>query len=98
MGRGKNALKNLYIHKALSLIDAELELLNLKITHPEQFNPPVATEFKSDLYVLPKSKELGIIGIAEIVLALFLQGKSLGKMESQSQKFSWLVALSSFSI
>ena len=34
MGRGKNALKNLYIHKALSLIDAELELLNLKITHP----------------------------------------------------------------
>ena len=67
MGRGKNALKNLYIHKALSLIDAELELLNLKITHPEQFNPPVATEFKSDLYVLPKSKEMGIIGIAEIV-------------------------------
>lgn len=98
MGRGKNAPKNLYIHKALSLIDTELELLNLKITHPEQFNSPVSTEFKSDLYVLPKSKELGIIGIAEIVLALFLLGKSLGKMESQSQKFSWLVALSSFSI
>ena len=38
MGRGENAPKNLYIHKALSLIDAELELLNLKITHPEQFN------------------------------------------------------------
>ena len=75
MGRGKNALKNLYIHKALSLIDAELELLNLKITHPEQFNSPVSTEFKSDLYVLPKSKELGIIGIAEIILALFLLGK-----------------------
>ena len=50
MGRGKNAPKNLYIHKALSLIDAELELLNLKITHPEQFNSPVSTEFKSDLY------------------------------------------------
>ena len=30
MGRGENAPKNLYIHKALSLIDAELELLNLK--------------------------------------------------------------------
>ena len=79
MGRGKNALKNLYIHKALSLIDAELELLNLKITHPEQFNSPVSTEFKSDLYVLPKSKELGIIGIAEIVLALFLLGKIVGE-------------------
>lgn len=79
MGRGKNALKNLYIHKALPLIDAELELLNLKVTHPEQFNLPVFTEFKSDLYVLPKSKELGIIGIAEIVLGLFLQGEITGK-------------------
>lgn len=75
MGRGKNAPKNLYIHKALSLIDAELELLNLKITHPEQFNSPVSTEFN----VLPKSKELGIIGIAEIVLALFLLGKIVGE-------------------
>ena len=72
---GANTLKNLYIHKALSLIGAELELLNLKTTHPEQFNSPVSTEFKSDLYVLPKSKELGIIGIAEIILALFLLGK-----------------------
>ena len=79
MGRGKNAPKNLYIHKALSLIDAELELLNLKITHPEQFNSPVSTEFKSDLYVIPKSKDLGIIGIAEIVLGLFLQGEITGK-------------------
>ena len=79
MGRGKNTLKNLYIHKALSLIDAELELLNLKITHSEQFNSPVSTEFKSDLYVLPKSKELGSIGIAEIVLALFLLGKIVGE-------------------
>ena len=79
MGWGGNTLKNLYIHKALSLIDAELELLNLKITHPEQFNSPVSTEFKSDLYVLPKSKELGIIGIAEIVLALFLLGKIVGE-------------------
>ena len=94
MGRGKNAPKNLYIHKALSLIDAELELLNLKITHPEQFSLPVSTEFKSDLYVLPKSKELGIIGIAEIVLLCFYWEKSLGKMESQSQNSvgSWLWA------
>ena len=76
---GGNTLKNLYIHKALSLIGAELELLNLKTTHPEQFNSPVSTEFKSDLYVLPKSKELGIIGIAEIVLALFLLGKIVGE-------------------
>lgn len=79
MGRGENAPKNLYISKALSLIDAELELLNLKITYPEQFSLPVSTEFKSDLYVIPKSKDLGIIGIAEIVLGLFLQGEITGK-------------------
>ena len=32
MGRGKNALKILYVHKALSTIDAELQLINLKLT------------------------------------------------------------------
>lgn len=74
MGRGKNALKILYVHKALSTIDAELQLINLKINHPEQFKLSIPTAFKSDLYVIPKSKDLGIIGIAEIVLALFLQG------------------------
>ena len=63
MGRGKNALKILYVHKALSTIDAELQLINLKI----------------NLYVIPKSKDLGIIGIAEIVLALFLQGQIVGE-------------------
>lgn len=77
--RGKNALKNLYIHKALSLIDSELQLINLKINHPEQFVSSVTTEFKSDLYVIPKSKDLGIIGIAEIVIALFLQGQIVGE-------------------
>ncbi|RHR38594.1 hypothetical protein DWX23_13400 [Parabacteroides sp. AF18-52] len=78
-GRGKNALKNLYIHKALSLIDAELQLINLKINHPERFNLSAPTELKSDLYVIPKSKDLGIIGIAEIVIALFLQGQIVGE-------------------
>lgn len=71
-------LKISYIHKALSLIDAELHLLHLKINHPEQFNLSSPTKFKSDLYVIPKSKDLGIIGIAEIALALFLQGQIVG--------------------
>lgn len=51
MGRGKNALKILYVHKALSTIDAELQLINLKINHPEQFKLSIPTAFKSDLYV-----------------------------------------------
>ena len=37
-GRGKNALKLLaYLHKAISFLYSELELLHLKIQYPEQF-------------------------------------------------------------
>lgn len=79
MGRGKNALKIFYIHKVLSVIDSELVLINLKIKYPVQFKASVPTEFKSDLHVIPKSKGLGIIGIAEIVLALFLLEEITGK-------------------
>ena len=57
----------------------ELELLNLKIRHPEPFRYSTLPTFESDLYVVPKSKGLGIIGITEIVLGLFLQGEIVGK-------------------
>lgn len=72
MGRGKNALKFAYLQKALLLIKSELELLNLKIRYPEQFRHSNQQTFVSDLYIIPKSKGLGIIGIAEIVVCLFL--------------------------
>ena len=63
----------------LAIINVELELLSLKIKHPESFDSPTSPTFDSDLYVIPKSKDLGIIGIAEIVLALFLQGQIVGE-------------------
>lgn len=63
----------------LAIINVELELLSLKIKHPESFVSPISPTFESDLYVIPKSKDLGIIGIAEIVLALFLQGQIIGE-------------------
>ena len=63
----------------LAIINVELELLSLKIKHPESFVSPISPTFESDLYVIPKSKDLGIIGIAEIVLGLFLQGEITGK-------------------
>ena len=63
----------------LAIINVELELLSLKIKHPESFDSPTSPTFESDLYVIPKSKDLGIIGIAEIVLGLFLQGEITGK-------------------
>ncbi len=88
MGRGKNALKILYVHKALSTIDAELQLINLKINHPEQFKLSIPTEFKSDLYVIPKSKRLGDYWhCRNRISSVSTGGKSLAKMENLSQKF-----------
>jgi hypothetical protein len=40
--------------------------------HPEQFQQLDQPTFESDLYIVPKSKGLGIVGLAEIVVALFL--------------------------
>ena len=54
--------------------DYEIELLHLKIQHPEQFQLKTET-FKSDLYIIPKSKGLGIIGFVELVVGLFLLGE-----------------------
>ena len=55
-----------------------MELLNLRITHPEQFCLAIAPTLKSNLYVVPKSKGLGTIGMAEIVVALHLSGEIVG--------------------
>lgn len=67
------------MHKVLAIINAELELLSLIIKHPESFDSPTSSTFVSDLYVIPKSKDLGIIGIAEIVIGLFFLGEVVGK-------------------
>lgn len=74
MGRGENALKKTYLRKTLTFIDSETKLLYLEIRYPEQFLQPDQT-FKSELYIVPKSKGLGIIGMAEIVVSLFLSGE-----------------------
>lgn len=36
--QGKNVLKKLFLQKTLAIINAELELLKFKLTHPELFN------------------------------------------------------------
>lgn len=77
MSRGKNALKFAYLQKALAIVDAELNLLNLKIRYPEQFQQTEQSTFESELYIIPKSKDLGIVGLAEIVIALFFSKKVL---------------------
>ena len=50
-------------------------MLNLKIRYPEQFIQSNQPAFQSDLYILPKSKDLGIVALAEIVIALFFSKK-----------------------
>ncbi|WP_187117241.1 hypothetical protein [Parabacteroides bouchesdurhonensis] len=74
MGRGKNALKKLFLQKVLAIINAELELLNFKITHPKSFRPTTSLMFESSLSVIPKFPNLGIMGMTEILSALMLLG------------------------
>lgn len=68
-------MKLAYLQKTLALINAERELLDLKIRYPEQFRQSHQPTFQSNLYIIPKSKGLGIIALAEIVVALFLSKK-----------------------
>lgn len=49
-----------------------MSLIQLRIEHPEQFLQSEQQTFQSNLYILPKSKDLGIVALAEIVVALFL--------------------------
>ena len=65
-----------YIEDAVYFIDSEIQLLKLFIEYPQLFPTSTSSQtFQSDLYILPKSKGLGIVGLAEIVVALFLSKK-----------------------
>lgn len=79
-------LKNLYYQKAIAVIDSELALLEKHFAHPERFVKKQI--FKSDLYVVPRSKDLGIVALVEIVEGLFLSKGVLsinGKVASRKQ-------------
>lgn len=52
-----------------------MELLDLKIRYPEQFRQSNQPTFQSELYIIPKSKDLGIVALAEIAIALFFSKK-----------------------
>lgn len=52
------------------MVRSEIELLLLKIQYPDQFAHSKKS-FTPDLYLTPKNG-LGIIGMAEIVLSIFL--------------------------
>lgn len=74
------------MQKAVSVIEQELTLLEIRFTYPERFTKEQT--FKSDLYVIPKSKDLGIVALAEIVESLYLSQEILnneGKPASKTQ-------------
>lgn len=56
----------------MAIIDSELSLFEKRFSHPERFSQDQI--FKSNLYIIPKSKGLGIIGFVELVVGLFLLG------------------------
>lgn len=84
--REKNALKYLYCQKIISVIDSELALLEKQFYYPERFVEKQT--FKSDLYIIPKSQDLGIVGLSEIIEGLHLSQRILnaeGRPATKSQ-------------
>ncbi|MFT4223336.1 hypothetical protein [Dysgonomonas sp.] len=79
-------MKNLYVQKVIAVIDSEIVLLETRFTHPERFVNEQT--FKSDLHIIPKSKDLGIVALAEIVESLYLSQEVLnneGKPANKNQ-------------
>ncbi len=68
-------LKNLYCQKIVWYLEYEIELL--KLTFNSIPNNP--KQVKSQIYFIPKSKGLGIIGLAEIALYLKLSGEFINE-------------------
>ena len=58
--------------KAILLLESEIDLLKLQILHPEQFHSANKQLFKSTLFLIPKSENLGVMGMAEILTSLSL--------------------------
>ena len=74
------------MQKVIAVIDSELVLLETRFTHPERFVNEQT--FKSDLNIIPKSKDLGIVALAEIVESLYLSQEVLnneGKPANKNQ-------------
>ncbi|TFD96541.1 hypothetical protein E2605_09670 [Dysgonomonas capnocytophagoides] len=76
----------MYCQKAIVVIGIELSLLEKHFCHPERFIKEQT--LKSNLYVIPRSKDLGIVALVEIAESLFLSKgilNSEGKPASRKQ-------------
>ena len=66
-------LKIQYCTKGIALLNSELILLEKRFSFPDRFIQ--SQRYKSNLYIIPKSKRLGIIGFVELSVCLFLLGE-----------------------
>lgn len=73
MSRGKNALKDLYLQRAILYLESEIEYMKLIIGREERSISNKSTPQKTKVYFMPKPKEgLGIDSMGEIVVSLEL--------------------------
>ncbi len=61
------------------MIDCELEIVQMEIEHPEQFADTYASEPpRFGFHLATGNKHLGLIGIAEVVVGLWLSEQIIG--------------------
>lgn len=75
--RGKNAIENLYLQKAILLLDSEIELLKLQVWQPQSLLSEISQPQKVKVYFIPKSEGLGIDSMGEFALTLDLSKQFL---------------------
>ena len=81
MGRGKNALKKLFLQKTLAIINSELELLHLKIQFPTPFQNRKNSVPPSPLYL---TDETYLVEIMELVSGLSLSKRVVTRTGKES--------------
>ncbi len=65
--------------RAILAIDCELDIINMQLEHREIFATESAPEVPDfNLHFVGKSKEFGLVGLAEVVLALSLTKEIVG--------------------
>ncbi len=65
-------MKLSYFKKAILFLESEIELLKLQIQYPKQLHSFIPSTYKSTLSLIPKSQNLGVMGMAEILTSLDL--------------------------
>lgn len=69
----------MYCQKAILFLNAELELLKLRVSLSKSSFTEIPQPKKTRIYFIPKSRGLGIIGLAEIALYLKLSGEFINE-------------------